>query len=133
MTRYVEVKGASFPEANKNTHLKVAPLKKWQVLCGDSKHWRTGIYSPSASNINDIEELEKHSCPELFLLLEGELTLVLEENKKLVELKLQKGLPVLVDSFHSGYCPNGAHTGKAFIVERDEFITEYRAVKDLTS
>ena len=133
MSRSVEVKRPSFPTATKGVALKEEPQKIWQPLCGDSDHWRAGIYSPSTSNLNQIQELEKHSCPELFLLIEGELTLALVEDGKLKELKLEKEKPVFVDTWHSGYCPNGPHSGRAFIVERDEFITEYKTVKELTN
>ena len=37
---------------------------------------------------------------------------------------------VLVKAPHSGYCPDGPHTGVAFVVERDAFETEYRTVEE---
>ena len=132
MNRFVEVKAPSFPAAKKNCILTVEHKKTWQVLCGDSNHWRTGIYSPSTSSVDEIQELENHSCPELFLLTEGELTLVIEGKNGLKKLKLEKGKPVFIDTWHSGYCPKGPYTGKAFVVERTEFITEYKSVKRLT-
>ena len=92
--------------------LTVKPKKTWQVLCGDTSHWRAGVYSPPTSSFDEIHELEKHSC--------GELTLVIEEK------------PVFINAWHNGYCPKGPYTGKAFVVERDEFITKYKSVKKLT-
>jgi hypothetical protein len=74
--------------------------------------------------------LEKHSCPELFVLIEGEVILVLAKNNELHTLKLEKFKPVLVDAWHSGFCPEGPLSGKTLIIERDHFTTEYRAAKD---
>ncbi len=128
MNRTVEVKAPSFPDSKKGCALTIEHGKTWQVLCGDSNHWRAGIYSPSTSDIKEINELEKHSCPELFLLIEGELTLIIEGKDGLQELKLEKGKPVFIDTWHNGYCPKGPHTGQAFIVERTEFTTEYKKV-----
>jgi len=88
------------------------------------------MYSPSESTAAQLAELEKHDCPELFLLVSGSLTLVVAEPSGTRELALQPGVPVLIASPHSGYCPNGPHTGVAFVVERDEFDTDYRAVEE---
>jgi len=132
LARTVEVRSPSFPEVKSTDPIIAEMEQRWQVLCGDKSHWRTGIYSPNFSSPEEIEELERHSCPELFLLLDGAVTLLVEENKELKKIDLEQGKPVLVKSWHSGYCPNGPHTGRVFVVERDEFITEYRSVKDLT-
>lgn len=124
--RFVTVTAPSFPPAPENTPLVPRGEQRWQVLCGDTDHWRVGIYSPPESSPAEIDELELHDCPELFLLLEGELTLVLADGE-LRELPLEAGRPVLVTAPHCGYCPRGPHTGVALVVERDRFTTEYRA------
>jgi len=117
----------SFPRCAPDMPLESTPGLRWQVLCGDAGHWRCGLYSPPQSDRDQIVELERHDCPELFLLVEGRLTLVIGDGKGGVrEVELAAGSPVLVESPHSGYCPNGPHTGTAFVVERDEFSTEYR-------
>lgn len=115
----------SFPAAPLNELLAALPGQRWQVLCGDAGHWRVGLYSPGESRRGDIAELEQHDCPELFLLLSGRLTLVLEEAGGVRELPLEAGRPVLVTAPHCGYCPDGPHTGLALVVERDSFETEY--------
>lgn len=132
MSRKIEVKAPSFPEVNGTDPIVTEMEKRWQVLCGDASHWRTGIYSPELTSPDQIEELERHSCPELFLLLDGKVILLVQEEKELKKVELELGKPVLVKGWHSGYCPNGPHTGRVFVVERDEFITEYKSVKDLT-
>lgn len=126
----VEVKHPSFPEVTTNELLTAEHKINWHVLCGDRDHWRTGFYSPEQNDYSQIERLEKHSCPELFMLIDGDLTLVIEKDGRLQTLKLEKHKPILVDTWHNGFCPNGPFTGKALVVERDNFVTEYRATKD---
>lgn len=124
--RTVTVVAPSFPDARENEVLSIVPDLRWQVLCGDEGHWRAGIYSPPETSRDELDELELHDCPELFLLLEGRLTLVCWIDGAVRELELPPGQPVLVTAPHSGYCPEGAHTGSAFVVERDALSTEYR-------
>jgi hypothetical protein len=126
----VEVKSPSFPEVTTNEFLEHKHGVNWSVLCGDKDHWRTGVYSPEANDLKQIDRMEKHSCPELFVLIEGEITLLLSKNETLQTLKLEKFKPVLIDTWHCGFCPKGSFTGKALVVERDHFVTEYRAIKD---
>jgi len=128
----VEVKHPSFPEVTTNELLNTEHGTRWCVLCGDKDHWRTGFYSPEQNDLIQIDKLEKHSCPELFMLIEGELTLVIEKNGVLQTVVLEKHKPILIDTWHNGFCPNGPFTGKALVVERDNFVTEYRTVKDFT-
>jgi hypothetical protein len=128
----VEVKSPSFPEVTTNKLLDAECGTTWCVMCGDKDHWRTGFYSPEQNSFTQIDRLEKHSCPELFMLLEGSLTLVIEEEGNLKTIILEKNKPILIDTWHNGFCPNGPFTGKALVVERDNFVTEYRTVKDFT-
>lgn len=124
--RKVETRPPSFPDAPVDVPLEVAPGVCWQVLCGDQGHWRLGIYSPSMQHLSEVKELERHDCPELFALLDGRVTLVLERDGRRVELPLEPGKPVLVTCPHSGLCPDGPYTGRALVVERDSFDTVYR-------
>ncbi|MGI5863634.1 MAG: hypothetical protein ACOX6T_16475 [Myxococcales bacterium] len=128
--RRVQTRPPSFPEVDFDTLLSIEPGKRWQVLCGDAGHWRLGVYSPPESSAEQCEELEKHDCPELFLLLSGKVSLVLAENDGTRVLALEPNKPVLVTSPHSGFCPDGPHTGAALVVERDSFDTEYRPAKE---
>ena len=129
--RFVETRPPSFPKAPVDALLQPIPGERWQVLCGDAGHWRVGIYSPPEACITDCCELERHDCPELFLLLSGQVTLVLSDGTGSIrELPLQAGQPVLVETPHTAYCPDGPHSGTCFVVERDAFDTEYRLPAD---
>ena len=124
--RTVHVHPPSFPDVEPNTPSNIEAGRLWQVLCGDADHWRAGVYSPAATSAADLPELERHTCPELFLLLEGRVTLLLHDGDGVRELPLEHGKPVLVTHPHSGFCPDGPHTGKVFVVERDVFSTTYK-------
>lgn len=124
--RTVQVMSPSFPDVPPNRLLEPRPQVRWQVLCGDPDHWRAGLWSPPETQASHCTELEQHTCPELFLLLEGHITLLLFEDGRVRELPLEPGRPVLVTAPHAGYCPHGPHTGVAFVVERDLFSTLYR-------
>jgi hypothetical protein len=128
--RQVRTRPPSFPEVAPDTLLHPAQRDVWQVVCGDAGHWRTGIYSPSVTSADQIPELERHDCPELFLLLSGRLTLLVRLPEGVREVELRQGEPILITAPHSGFCPEGPHTGCAFVVERDSFDTEYRAVAE---
>jgi len=128
--RHVRTERPSFPAAGADTLLQWASAERWQVLCGDEGHWRLGIYAPPEASRTEVEELERHDCPELFVLLEGRLTLVLSKDGGIVEVPLEAGKPILVEAPHAGYCPDGPHTGAALVIERDAFETEYRGVGD---
>jgi len=131
--RRVETRPPSFPAAPEDEPIPVLEGKVWQVLCGDTDHWRVGIYSPALSRREDLGELERHDCPELFCLLRGRLVLVLADAAApggLRELTLEPGRPVLIEAPHGGFCPDGPHTGVALVVERDSFNTEYRGQQE---
>ena len=129
--RKVETRPPSFPVAPVDVPLGMRAGERWQVVAGDGGHWRVGMYSPENGRAADVSELERHDCPELFLLLSGRVTLVLSDGAGgSREVPLEPGKPVLVESPHSAYCPDGPHTGLAFVVERDSFDTEYREVAE---
>ncbi len=131
--RHVKVQPPSFPAAPANALLEGAAGKLFQVLCGDAGAWRVGLFSPSAARAEDCLELERHTCPELFLLVSGEVSLVLAEGSRLRTLALESGRPALVTAPHAGFCPGGAHAGVALVVERDAFETEYRLAQEWLS
>lgn len=124
--RLVSVTPPSFPAAAPDEPVAVTEGLRWQVLCGDAGHFRVGVFSPAATRADELAELERHDCPELFCLLEGRITLLLAGPDGLRELELEPGRPVLVTSPHDGFCPDGPHAGRALVVERDAFTTEYR-------
>ena len=130
MSRTVNTRPPSFPQVELNTFLNGHGGETWQVICGDSEHWRAGFYSPAEGSYKEVKEFEKHDCPELFILLSGEITLALVENGKMKTVELEAGKPILVDAPHAGFCPKGPHSGVALVVERDSFDTEYRKLAD---
>ena len=87
------------------------------------------MYSPKETSRAELHNLERHDCPELFVLLHGSLTLVIAESSGLREIVLEPHVPVLVAAPHAGYCPRGPYSGVALVVERDSFDTEYRPAR----
>lgn len=75
----METRIPSFPDVPRDETLETTPGLRWQVLCGDGGQWRCGIYSPPESGPDEIDELKSHDCPELFLPVQGRLTLVLSD------------------------------------------------------
>ncbi|MEI6079673.1 MAG: hypothetical protein WCQ53_03435 [bacterium] len=128
----VTVSSPSFPDVPKNLVMGTDTGKLWQVICGDKDHWRVGIYSPDAVSLDAVDRFEKHSCPEFFLLLSGEISLLLINNGEIEIITLEPLKPILVDTWHGAYCPCGKNTGTALVVERDAFTTEYKSIKQLT-
>jgi hypothetical protein len=125
--RVVRTEPPSFPVVAVDSLLDVIPRERWQVLCGDAGHWRLGAYSPPQSRPEQIDDLERHDCPELFVLMSGRVNLVLSDGRGGTrEVPLEFGKPILVEAPHSAYCPDGPHTGTCLVVERDAFMTEYR-------
>jgi hypothetical protein len=122
----VKTSAGSFPKFALHRGLTAKAKKRWQVLCGDKNHWRVGYYSPTDGKTSQVKKLEKHTCVELFLLLSGSVTLILDDGRGEYQLRLKPLQPVMVTGWHCGYCPNGAFTGVAMVVERDQFSTIYR-------
>ncbi len=135
--RKVTVTPPSFPEVIFNELLQGKALAggegieipEWEVLCGDAGHWRVGLFSPASTSALDVVELETHTCPEFFILLKGNIFLLLEdEDGSRRTLALLPGRPVLVTAAHGGFCPDGPHSGVALVVERDAFTTTYHRI-----
>ena len=122
-TKTVATAAGEIPKFALSQGLKSRPGKKFQVMCGDRGHWRAGFSSPKFCRADQITELEKHSCPEMFLLLKGRVVMILDDGKGEFELELEPMKPVIIAGWHRGYCPDGPHTGVAMIVERDGFST----------
>jgi hypothetical protein len=129
--RKIETRSPSFPRVALDKAIRrLKRGRRWQVVCGDSGKYRVGIYSPEVASVEEIREFERHSCDEFFLLLEGEVTLAMlvetGRGPRLKELPLRPLEPVFVRGWHAGFCPKGAFTGLAVVVERDHFTSWMR-------
>ncbi len=97
---------------------------RWQVAF-DEGNWLLGIYRPEFGSREEVKELEKHDAPELFLLLEGRVVLLLqEEEEEVKELELRAGEAVILDCWHNAYSPD--RSGQALVVERTGVRTEFK-------
>ncbi len=98
--------------------------KEWSVIFNEGNHWRIGIYRPKYRSAAEISELEQHTCPEAFLLLQGQLTMLYKDDQGVLrEKQLQ---PMELTTFtepHAGFSPD--LSGVAFVVENAKFTTQY--------
>ena len=102
--------------------------KEWQVIFNEGKNWRIGIYRPKYRSAAEIAELEQHTCPEAFLLLEGNLTMLYRQaDGSLAEKTLQPKELVTFTEPHSGFSPD--LSGVAFVVENALFDTTYTDIQ----
>ena len=98
--------------------------KEWDVIFNEGNHWRIGVYRPKYRSAAEISELEKHTCPEAFLLLQGNLTMLYkQEDGSLTEKQLQPMELTIFTEPHAGFSPD--LSGVAFVVENAKFTTQY--------
>ena len=112
------------------TQMKRMPLqtkKRWKVIFRDRNNWLSGIYTPEFTAISQIQKFEKHNGPELFLLLEGKVTLILLEGNKRRKVPLKKGEVVIVNTWHNAYRPKGGK-GVVLVIEKDNISTQWKRV-----
>lgn len=98
---------------------------RWNIVFSDQGSWRAGIYVPENSSRKEIRSLEKHDKPELFVLLEGEIVLVLsQDGLNVLEVPMEPGKIYVVEEWHNAYSPRGSR-GKALVIEAEDIKTEY--------
>jgi len=98
---------------------------RWNVVFKDEERWQCGIYVPENSDRSQIKRMEKHDGPELFYLIEGNITLVLsEDGKKITELPMEKNIVYIVNEWHNAYRPNGMK-GISLVIEKTGVKTEF--------
>ncbi len=99
------------------------PDSRWSVIFRDDGSWRAGLYRPEAGRPEDVTMLEKHTCPELFVCLQGRAGLVLKEgnDEQIVEMAPHQAL--LVSEYHNGFSIDPG--GYFLVIERTAFTTEY--------
>jgi len=107
-----------------NEKMKITAENRWNVIFEDSGQWRVGIYKPESNNYEDINQMEKHSCPELFICTEGDMGLLIETNGKEEVIYLKPQEAIMVDDFHNGFTID--QKGYFIVVEQTDFQTEYK-------
>ncbi len=104
------------------------PDGRWQIIFqqGQAKGYQIGLYAPELCSAKKITHLEIHSGPEIFLLLQGEVSLVIRDTNNDPQseeiILLQPGIPVLVFGYHNGFSPN---QGTALVVEEMALQTNF--------
>jgi hypothetical protein len=102
--------------------------QRWQVIFREGDRWQVGIYTPENTSLNEIVVLERHDRPELFLLVSGEIVLVLsKDGSQLEEVRMLPGKIYIVDEWHNAYRPLGK-SGIALVIEAPDITTEYLEV-----
>lgn len=96
--------------------------KRWKVIFRHKNNWLCGIYIPEFTDACEIQKFEKHNGPELFLLLQGKVTLVLLEGNKRRKVPLKKDEVVIVNTWHNAYRPKGGK-GVVLVIEKDNIST----------
>lgn len=99
--------------------------KRWKIIFRHKNNWRCGIYIPDFTDSSQIQKFEKHDGPELFLLLQGKVTLVLLKHKRRKEVPLKNDEIVIVNTWHNAYRPKGSK-GVALVIEKDNISTQWR-------
>jgi hypothetical protein len=103
--------------------MSLHPESCWSVIFKDKEYWRMGVFKPEFTNPDDIVMLEKHTCPEVFVCLQGKMGLVLQSagNERIIELQPLQALTVT--DYHNGFMIDPE--GYFLVTERTAFTTEY--------
>ena len=105
------------------TPRRLHPERRWEVFSSDPDFWRVGLYRPENIGTESVLELERHSCPELFVCLGGRAGLVLYDGSTETVVEFEPGEELLVSGYHNGFIVD---QGAFFlVVERTSFTTEY--------
>lgn len=107
----------------KDKLLKLEPDSVWKVFTQDTGFWRAGIYKPEHGDIEEINILEKHTCPELFICAGGRMGLLIFDGKNEHQIDFKPNDAMLVHDYHNGYAID--RDGYFIVVERTSFSTDY--------
>lgn len=99
--------------------------ERWKIISKDVGFWQIGIYKPEFNSAQQVNILEKHSCPEFFFCSEGDMGIILydEDNKSESIVKLSPGDYITVTSFHNAFCLSD--NGFFLVSERNSFTTDF--------
>ncbi|RLF21703.1 MAG: hypothetical protein DRN15_05440 [Thermoprotei archaeon] len=104
--------------------IKIEVLERWRVVYKEDEKWQCGIYSPEFSSKEEVSYLERHNAPELFLLIRGEVVLLLsKDGKEVEEVRMKPGIIYIVEEWHNAYSPK--RDGVVLVIERPDIKTEY--------
>jgi hypothetical protein len=103
--------------------INIHPEQKWKVIAKDDSFWRTGIYRPEFSGPDEIDVLEKHTCPELFICSAGRAGLLIYDGVSEAIVSLQAGEAVEINVYHNGFLID--QDAYFIVVERSAFTSEY--------
>lgn len=103
-------------------------IGEFKVLFSEGENWRVGVYRPQVTSVDEIKELEQHSCPESFLLLQGSITLVFKDSAGVLQYKSLRPLELTtLTEPHAGFSPN--KDGVALVVESARLETVYTDIR----
>lgn len=102
---------------------KLFPRSRWEVIFQDPGSWRSGIYRPESRDVAEITELEKHTCPELFICMNGSAGLLIRDGARENAVTFEPGESLLVSEFHNGFLVD--ENGYFLVIERTSFTTSY--------
>jgi hypothetical protein len=99
------------------------PDSRWSVIFQDPGSWRVGLYRPEHDAPEKVGELEKHTCPELFVCMGGRAGLIVKSASGEKIVAFSPGQALLVTECHNGFSIDPG--GYFLVVERTDFSTEY--------
>jgi hypothetical protein len=101
----------------------LVPRTRWEVYASDAGQWRSGIYRPEFGSGDEVDVLERHSCPELFICAGGRMGMVTWDGVRETVIEFNSHDSLLVEDYHNGFRIDDA--GFFIVVERTSFVTEY--------
>ena len=106
-----------------DSFFSINPDERWKIIAQDPGQWRIGIYRPEYTAESEIRELEKHTCPELFICAAGKMGLVVRSERGEEVKLLSPGEAAFVEGHHNGFCASA--DGYFIVAERTSFSTEF--------
>jgi hypothetical protein len=103
--------------------MSLVPDSRWSVIFRDGGSWRAGLYRPESARQEDVTVLEKHTCPELFVCLQGRAGLILKNGSEEMIVELAPHQALMVSEHHNGFTIDPE--GYFLVIERTAFTTEY--------